>query len=175
MSAEIVGALDGSAPRTILFLDNVGVAVSQQRLELFSRSFRAAPLKRLVDLAKNAVKVLAHTPIGGIGVNFEFREEEVAPSLHDKLVVADHLEARFKIEEQMVTTRLAFGDGIKLNLKRRTSDAGFLADFNFHHDVGPTRQAGTVLDGMRADDYLSAAMAVLKDVYGLERYDEVCF
>lgn len=117
------------------------------------------------EVAETAIarilRVLPHTPISGIGHNFEFRD--VAPTPGD---VAVFTASRQDLVDQMpagwepagiviASTFKNLAETVQVNIQRQWDGGSLSVKFNFHHIVPNMEQAIAVLEG--TNDYLQMA------------------
>lgn len=113
------------------------------------------------QVTARVVRVLSHTPISGIGHNFEFREPAAIPQ-----EVAVFTGSRQDLVDQMpegwapagVVIASSFKNGaetVHVNIQRQWDGGAISVKFNFHHPVSNVDQAIAVLEGR--DGYVNMA------------------
>jgi len=130
--SHIIFQPDNGPPRTINYIDDIGVSAASGRLELFLKSTEQKDFNLLESVAKNAISVLKHTPMGAFGINFRFVEETPSTDLVDKLKARDNLDEHFEIKSETFTSTIAYAENVDLNLTRIISDEGVKLGFNYH-------------------------------------------
>src|ERR1041384_1019615 len=121
--------------------NGVRIIVTQPRIVLSPMEDRSELLERMGQFATIILRTLQHTPIGSVGVNFDFEAEETsAPRLTELIRSRDAselAEANWIVESIEQKRRLRQAqDNTILNLTLRQipgSPIGF--NFNFHRDV----------------------------------------
>lgn len=148
------------------YFGDIGICVPPGRLELYSNVASDQKWEEIEQFAIKVLETLPHTPLQGLGINFQFQEENPEPEVVDKLWTHEDLETRFEVAGTVVRSALKFED-YDLNFSREVSVAGFAADFNFHHaDVG-LEKLKALIPGSVKDRY-ERAKKILLDVYGIE-------
>ncbi len=127
------------------------------------------------QVTARVVRVLSHTPITGIGHNFEFREAEPAPQ-----EVAVFTGSRQDLVDQMpegwapagVVITSSFKNGaetVHVNIQRQWDGGAISVKFNFHHPVSDVDQAIAVLEGtggyLKMAQNLEFAKTVIASLY----------
>lgn len=156
-------------------LDEFSYVVRPDSL-IVSPSETTAPRMRLVeDVVARIIDALRHTPVSGIGHNFQFRQAPVAEAhlnvftksredLADNIPegwapVGAGLIASFKHEQSHVVA----------NLSRFVEGEAIIVKFNFHHQIASTEQALHVLRGedgyVRMTEHLDVARNLLNQIY----------
>lgn len=171
---QIVVATDNQQPTTITYIDHVGLRASESRVELFMDQLEADNFTLLERVAKNTISILQHTPLGALGVNFNFIEEEPEDDLIDKLKSPDGLERKFAIKAQSFKATIGLEEHQDLNLSREISDG--LVKINFNYHFSPLRL--DIADGI-LDDCVSNSLVktreYLDQLYGLEEFELIIF
>lgn len=99
-------------------------------------------------VARSALRQLSHTPIGGLGFNFEFRDgapraEWLAAFANSQLDLVDASEG---LDVTRTTMATSFSDGAsQVNVQRYAEGHELVVKFNFHHQAHDTRSALEVL------------------------------
>jgi len=110
-----------------------------------------AKMEEIEFLARNTLAELTHTPVNGIGHNFEFRDSSPDPrhlgvftgSQEDLMDAAPN---GWEVVGSNVTTSLRDGDTI-VNIARLFDGTKLTVKFNFHHQIANRDQAMAVLSG----------------------------
>ncbi len=128
------------------------------------------------QVTARVVRVLSHTPITGIGHNFEFRDAAPTPQ-----EVAVFTGARQDLVDQMPSDWAPAGaviasvfkneaETVQVSIQRQWDGGAFSVKFNFHHPIASTDQAVAVLEGtggyLRMSDNLALAERVIASLYG---------
>lgn len=127
------------------------------------------------DAVARIVTVLSHTPVTGIGHNFEFRDAAPTPAS-----LAVFSRAREDLVDKMPTGWTPSGsaiivtfrnaaDTVQVNINRQLDGAAVAVKFNFHHAVSGCEQAVSVLEGAngynRMAHNLEFAKRLINDLY----------
>ena len=99
-------------------------------------------------VARSALRHLCHTPIGGLGYNFEFRDGAPRPEwlgvFGDSQL--DLVDASEGLDVTRTTLATSFSNGTALvNVQRYTEGHELIVKFNFHHQANDARSALEVL------------------------------
>jgi hypothetical protein len=169
-------ALQGAVfefPRYVI--DNMAYIVRPDALVVAPNESSAECLGLSEDAVTRIVSVLAHTPITGIGHNFEFRDQNPTPAS-----LAVFTESRQDLVDQMPqgwipsATAIAAtfkdeSDSVQMNMHRQWDGATVTVKFNFHHPVTSSEQARQVLDGTtgyrRMAENLEIAQQLINRIY----------
>lgn len=130
---------------------------------------------RLVeDCANRTLEQLTHTPITGIGHNFEFQEDAPEAGALQALNVAqqDIVDAApddCTVASSVVITSLNRGP-VKINIQRYFDGVLLGIKFNFHHSVNSAAEAAQVLTGQNGNERLYQnyifARQLIEQLYG---------
>lgn len=94
---------------------------------------------RLESVARNTLKHLTHTPVGGLGYNFEFVDDNPSPDSLSAFTAAnipliDHLPAGWVVQTSALISSFARDGGV-VNIQRVHNDGHLKIKFNFHYAV----------------------------------------
>jgi hypothetical protein len=159
---------------TVLQADGIEIVPSEDSLTFRATSADTSTVLGIEDKAVAALRVLEHTPVRAIGVNFGFIEDNVPDSFTKLLVFWD--EERLSAKEltpvqRQVSRTLQMPTGV-LNLLLTRSRQELKLGFNFHLDLDyPHRlenalQAVEFIEG-KVPIYLQNALSLLRDVYDI--------
>lgn len=127
------------------------------------------------------LRVLMHTPISGIGHNFEFRDAAPTPEQ-----VAVFTASRQDVVDQMpngwdpagvsvVSTFKNAAETVHINVQRQWDGGAVSVKFNFHHPITNVEQAIAVLEGSNGYSRMAANLALatrlIESLYGNIRND----
>lgn len=115
---------------------------------------------------------LNHTPIGGVGHNFEFRHPQAEndwldPMNESQLSLVDAVDG-WDVSRTTLATSFSNGNSV-INIQRYTEGATFVVKFNFHHPVTSAAAAQKVMVGdgyQRAWQNFQTARTIVKKLYG---------
>jgi hypothetical protein len=169
-------ALQGAVfefPRYVL--DRVAYIVRPDALVVAPSESTADCFAISEDAVARVVDVLSHTPITGIGHNFEFRDTAPTPAS-----VSVFTAARQDLVDQMpqgwtpsgaaiAATFKNMAETVHVNVQRQWDGAAVTVKFNFHHPVSGSEQAREVLLGAngyhRMAQNLELAQHLIDDLY----------
>jgi hypothetical protein len=130
----------------------------------------------LENAAAAMLETLSHTPVTGIGHNFEFRETEpeadqLAVFTISRQDVTDAMPAGWDAAATSLTSSFRKQDGsVIANITRRFDAGTVSAKFNFHHPLTTTEAALQVLRGennfSRMASNFQVARQLVADLYG---------
>lgn len=123
-------------------------------------------------VAARVLAQLSHTPIGGVGHNFEFRHpraesEWLDPLNESQLSLVDAV-GGWDVSRTTLATSFSNGN-VVINIQRYTEDASFVVKFNFHHPVTSAAEAQKVMVGdgyQRAWQNFQTARTIVEKLYG---------
>jgi hypothetical protein len=146
-------ALQGAVfefPRYVL--DNIAYIVRPDALVLAPNESTTDCLALSEDVVTRIVSVLSHTPISGIGHNFEFRDSNPNPAS-----LSVFTEARKDLVDQMpkgwspsgaaiVASFKNEAETVHVNVQRHWDGAAVTVKFNFHHPVTSCDQVHQIFE-----------------------------
>jgi len=110
-------------------------------------------LRKVEKATGNIVRVLPHTPVTGIGHNFEFRDLEPVPD-HGAIFTRSRQDLADAMPDGWSATTAAVvasfknaNETVHVNITRQWDGAVVSVKFNFHHPVTSVAQADAVLVG----------------------------
>jgi len=150
------------------------VAARPDALVISPKESSQAKMEEIEFLATNTLTQLTHTPINGIGHNFEFRDENPDPAFLAVFTkaqedVMDQTPDGWAVASANVVTSLKDGDRL-VNIVRAFDGKQLSVKFNFHHSISTREQAISVLSGTNGykhlfENYTFAREFVIK-MYG---------
>jgi hypothetical protein len=153
-----------------LSFGGVSLRVDSQKLILGTESPEDDRLQRMEQVATTVLAQLSHTPVGALGVNFQWAEQNPPQSVlacFDTADAGDLADAGLQIRETSVTRQLD-DDGRMLNLTLKLeADGQAIFDFNFHFATNSADAAREALAG-RLVMLRDRAKNILETVYELE-------
>lgn len=114
------------------------------------------------------LRILPHTPISQIGVNFGYRENDIGDEILAQFpnICVDKLSDNgFEIKNRHFIWKLS-KDGITLNLSALVEDNNIVVKLNYHFDVEESSQAIECISG-KSLQFKEDSENVLKNVFGL--------
>ncbi len=155
-------------------LDDLSYIARPDSLILFPTSSAESHFVIVESVAEHAIGQLKHTPISGIGHNFEFSDDAPTGEMLQSFSVAqqdivDIAPEGCNVASSAIITSLK-RDQLIINIQRHFDGSTLRIKFNFHYTVNSSEQALEVLS--RADDYQSfyknclEARDLVKQLYG---------
>ena len=173
---EIRGAIltivKDSMVKEIPYLDDIGIHVTPERMEIYPNSLEETTRLKAEEVAANVATTLPHTPFGAVGVNFNFVEDDPENALLDALQSADSINQSFRVVGQEFKAAIQLENGVILNFSRSVADDKAVFDFNFHHpkDIINFGEPDGFFNGL-IQRCLTEAEAALDSLYGLRGYE----
>jgi hypothetical protein len=156
-------------------LEGVTYSVRPDALVFAPNSSDGDSLQRVETAIANIVGVLSHTPVTGIGHNFEFRDMEPEPT-HGAVFSESRQDLADAMPEGWQATTAAIASSFKnpnetvhVNIQRQWDGAVVSVKLNFHHPVAGVEQARAVLAGdgyKRMAENLALAEQLINSLYG---------
>lgn len=156
----------------ILYIDDIGFRASNIKLEIFLNSIEDECISRAENSIVNVIQTLSHTPLGGFGVNFRFIESDPDAEILDKLKSNDGIDARYRIINESIETKIDLGQETILNFSRAPSDNMVEFNFNYHCSRLVPDDFERQISGKYAE-YLEKSAGILSELYGLDEYQVV--
>lgn len=138
-------------------------------------------LQLLEKVAARILDQLGHTPVSGVGHNFEFQDE--APSIESlqtlenaKNDLIDIAPKNWNFSSSAIITSLKRDETTIINIHRYYEGTKLGVKFNFHHPISSVAQGSSILRGQNGylsffRNYLSAKELIEK-LYGKIKNDE---
>lgn len=162
------------APRYVL--DDLTFSVRPDSLIIVPKSESVAALSSAEDVAAKMLGELMHTPVAGVGHNFEFREREPRPEqlaifTQARQDLADVMPDGWEPANAGVIASFANAAGSAvINIHRAFEGGEIIVKVNFHHAVANAEQAISVLTGanasLRMAQNFELAKGLLTTIYG---------
>jgi hypothetical protein len=116
------------------------------------------------------LSLLPHTPISGLGINFNFSDDNIDQAVIDMLKTKENLNQLRTILNESITTAMAYKDNAILNLVRYHGLESAVFNFNYHHACDSAEAAARLLPGAIQACYDDATDLLLKvyDLSGVE-------
>jgi hypothetical protein len=139
---------------------------------LLPEALAQASFESAEDVASRVLGQLIHTPIGGVGHNFEFRHPQAEnnwldPMNESQLSLVDAV-GGWDVSRTTLATSFSNGN-VVVNIQRYTEGASFVVKFNFHHSVTSATEARKVMLGdgyQRAWQNFKTARTIVQKLYG---------
>jgi len=170
VSASEVTVLTPAGPKRIIFIDDVGLSSSTDRVEIFLNADNDTTRSLAENVAIRLLSVLPHTPLGGFGVNYHYIEPDPDAELLDKFLTSEKINEHYKILKKSFSSALEMPDGVKLNLARHVSESEVIIDFNYHYERINRETFPATIEGM-LKGHLDSSLATLEKLYDLKDYE----
>jgi hypothetical protein len=154
------------APRYVL--DDLTFSVRPDALIIVPKSESAEALTLTEDVAARMLGQLMHTPVAGVGHNFEFREqnpqaEQLEIFTQARQDLADVMPDGWEPTTASVVAAFVNAAGnVVVNVQRAFDGREIVIKVNFHHAVSSAEQAISVLTGADAYQRMASNMDVAK-------------
>lgn len=153
--------------------DGISYAPSFQSLTFFCDASNRDVCRKAFGVASRILKTLLHTPLQGVGANFNFTIENPSPEalsflrMHADVALA--VDEAAEVVSRTWTHSIRWGDAL-LTLQCQTTDDTFISvDCNIHYEVSSALKASELLsDEDFFDKNLAAAIAAAKAFSGQE-------
>jgi hypothetical protein len=157
-------------------LEDFSFVVRPDALILSPPGLESSKLEIVEDAAANMLDVLKHTPVTGVGHNFEFRDENSSPQhlgvfTAARQDIADSIPSGWSPAASTLASSFTNEGGKVIVTINRIFDANtVILKFNFHHPVSSVPQALQILRGQdgyaRMSQNLEMARQLIKSLYG---------
>jgi hypothetical protein len=125
------------------------------------------------SVASQILEQLGHTPIAGVGHNFEFRHEEaqddwLEPFNNSQTSLVDAT-GGWNVSRTTLATSFEGPRNVAVNIQRYTAGAALIIKFNFHHPVTSAPDARRVMLGQDFERFWSnyqTARGIVQQLYG---------
>ena len=152
--------------KEILFIDNVGISASKNRVEIYINDKNEGTITKAENAAINLINTLQHTPIGAFGINFYIIESDPSDHILDLLKSKDSIEQHFPIIQQAFESSITVTDAVVLNFTRTPSPQSIQFEFNYHHNKFSAKTFEDVMRGA-ISKYLAKNKQILSDLYNI--------
>lgn len=125
------------------------------------------------SIASRILEQLSHTPIAGVGHNFEFRhaaaqDEWLEPFNDSQTSLVDATDG-WNVSRTTLATSFEGPHDVAVNIQRYTAGAVLIIKFNFHHSVTSATDARRVMLGQGFERFWSnyqTARHIVQQLYG---------
>lgn len=162
------------APRYVL--EDLTFSVRTDSLIITPNSESPENLAFVEATAARMLEQLRHTPMGGVGHNFEFREQNPQPAQLDVFTrsrqdLADNMPGGWEPATSAILTSFSnTARTVVINMQRVLDGDMILVKVNFHHAVASVEQAISVLNGENGYAHMAQnfelACNLLTSIYG---------
>lgn len=128
-----------------------------------------ATLALVETVAQRILENLTHTPVGGLGQNFEFSEEApatavLAPFTAAQQDLADIKPESWEVRGSAIGTVFEVNVGLNVNVQRNLRNARLVVRFNFHHNVTSADTCAAVLRREGGENSMHANLEIAKQL-----------
>lgn len=161
-------------------LDVLTYVVQPNALVLALTEQSQSNLDLLENVAARTVGELRHTPVTGVGHNFEYREQEpseghLAVFTQSTSDIADVIPTGWNSGATSIHSSFKNGDEtVFMNIQRKFDGGVLTVKFNFHHPITSHHQLLSVLRGegyQRMAANLNSADQLVRSLYGVSHDD----
>lgn len=164
-----VGFMFGPSPIIPEFsFDEIRLRVETSRLTIRVSTLRDESLIKLGEVASKILTDLPHTPISGVGINFQFIEPEPNPTIlsifdfSDNNLLSDN---NWSIESTQVSRKIKL-DETNFNYIATLAAGSVTFDINFHSDITNCDQArDKIAPGVPT--FRTKTLSFLQSIYNL--------
>ena len=107
-----------------------------ERLVFKALNNKEQTYKNIVAIARQLLRLLSHTPINAMGINFVYKSEQaltIFDSIGDTRKLVDLIGHEIKVQE--LTRSFSIDETLTLNLKIQSTNSESIIDFNFNYSV----------------------------------------
>lgn len=149
-------------------LDRFSFVVRPDTLIFYPKESLESQMAEIEFVAGNTVHELTHTPIRGIGHNFEFRDAEpdaqfLSAFTNSQTDLIDATPNGWTVSTSTVTTALQVGDSI-VNITRYFDGSQLSVRFNFHHQVEGGVEAVKLLRSQTGERHFFDSYNIARDL-----------
>jgi hypothetical protein len=159
------------APR--FALEEFSFSVRPELLLILPKATQEQELRQIEDVVASIIRHLKHTPINGIGHNFEFRS--AAPSIEQQGIftvsrqdISDNLPAGWNAVTSVLSAAFTNAAGNTfVNIQRQIEGGSLVVKMNFHHPVTSADQALSILSGENGYNRMAGNLELAKSLIAL--------
>lgn len=161
---------DPSLPIRVLF-NGIIIYASTRRLEIRPKKENIEGMNIALENAKKIVSLLEHTPIGAIGINFGFSEEENSYLITSKINLLDNAfinADEYKLIKTTVSRNFKTEYNWILNLVVSYDMNSVSIDVNFHKEINESDNILEILNKTLIEVLFEKIKLIVNNSYGLE-------
>lgn len=154
--------------------DTLRISIGEEKLVISLLELNRSCMQKAEDKATKILKLLNHTPVSAIGVNFGFTEESPSDPLLELFAYPDNADIStqgWSISKNQLMRRLKDHDNKPLNFTLSFDRTKVHFDANFHRAVESADQGVEALKGCTVPMY-ECFINLLLEVYGLSWNEE---
>ena len=166
-------SLQSNGPNVRHTFENISITVHSDRLIVSYKELNEGAFNLAEETIVKILEILSHTPVGAMGINFGFVEEDLPTSIASLFDLKDNPEiAKNKggVEVTEIKRLLRFEDA-ELFLKQIFADQKVYFEFNYHKDFSGTEDAKKYLKG-KVGPYFQRSINLLDTLYNLKLEEE---
>ncbi|MGM0584952.1 MAG: hypothetical protein ACQEUZ_09915 [Pseudomonadota bacterium] len=158
---------DVESSRRIIFIGEIGVSVSNGRLEVYAKTEDRIP--ELSQFIPRIFEVLPHTPSRGLGVNFRYSSQNPSAQVIEKLETSEGFDLKYEVRRTELKSQLIRSENSVLNLLRISEEGGLVVDFNFHFIFDSKEKISSQIAQGEIESCKTEAWSLLSEHYEAER------
>ncbi len=178
-SMKVEFTIDNNISSRYLSDNNIFI-VDSKRVTLIAKDNQDEILRNSEAIVRTLTQTLTHTPVSGLGFNFEYivdteEEKEKLFKLVEFSDIDDLAKANYEIGIRQVSRELLY-EGNKINFVIMLSkDNNFTISFNFHNDAESCEQISELLTQDRFIKSRDISINLLTEIYNisLDQNEEV--
>tara|TARA_R110002126_G_C10459165_1_gene500150 strand:- start:1396 stop:2094 length:699 start_codon:yes stop_codon:yes gene_type:complete len=163
----------GALTKSIIFVNGIGVAASDVRVEVFASDIEVDHLEEVKSATVRLLSCLEHTPIGAFGLNLRFIELEDSQPFQEQLEIVDSLMPEFPRTNIKISTTYQYNDDLELNIRKNEAEKSL--SFNFHNRLAPNSRPADQLERFAIKEIFQFAVNSGKQHFGIEEYEVMAF
>jgi len=156
--------------------DNIIFLPGNHRINFIAQTpYNDKELNKICSMSRNLVKILKHTPITGLGINFGFEEHHDHFELLELFSIKDNdkfVDVLDATPEQIEVKRQFNFPDYLLNLSLNYFGETVSFDFNYHYSISDNENLVDILIDELFIKRKNTTLQIMKDIYGLEIEEE---
>lgn len=156
-------------------IEGVKYSIKQARVELFPASWSNEDLSTVERVASSIATALPHTPVRGLGLNFNFVVDELDPATVRKFDVENdilgYLPGEVTTRKTEIHKAFSMGDCILSIMQSLDPNSKYVVRFNYHFDISTIGEVAEILDGGRFMAKKAVTIEVIGGMFGVDPED----
>lgn len=152
--------------------DNVVLIPTNARLMLAPKDLEDATLVRMEEMACEILRLLPHTPVNSVGINFGYKVSPMSEELRN--MIPDILSTQLASEGLVIRSReykwACQYEKPTLNISFKADDEEAIISYNFHLDVKDSNEAAEYIGG-KVICFREKTKEVLQNVFDITMED----
>lgn len=116
--------------------DDFSFFIFGERLIFKALNNREQTYRTIISIARQLLRLLSHTPINAMGINFVYKPAEalnIFDTINDTRILVDFIGHEINLQE--LTRSFSLDETLTLNLKMQSSGSESIIDFNYNYSV----------------------------------------